>query len=92
MFKTKIEPYGTLPVCVADPGFGAFLIPGPGRGKKIRIRIPVCTESGSGMNNPDHISESLETVFGLKFGSGMEKIRARDKNPDPQHWYRYRYR
>jgi hypothetical protein len=44
--------------------------------------------SGSGMNNPDHISESLEKFFGLKyfnsmmliwdpgwekFGSGMEK-------------------
>jgi hypothetical protein len=40
--------------------------------------------SGSGMNNPDHISESLETIFGVKilkffdadpgwkkFGSGM---------------------
>ncbi len=46
------------------------------------------------MNNPDHISESLETVFGvkkklLKFfeadpGSGMEKIWIRDgKNWDP---------
>jgi hypothetical protein len=47
------------------------------------------------MNNPDHISESLETLFwGLKlfdsdpgwekFGSGMEKIRIRDgKNSDP---------
>jgi hypothetical protein len=48
--------------------------------------------SGSGMNNPDHISESLKTIFGLKylnsfmrtrdpewekFGSGMEK------NSDP---------
>jgi hypothetical protein len=22
--------------------------------------------SGSGMNNPDHISESLETIFGVK--------------------------
>jgi hypothetical protein len=43
--------------------------------------------SGSGMNNPDHISESLETIFGLKYlnslmrigdpGSGMEK------NSDP---------
>jgi hypothetical protein len=47
--------------------------------------------SGSGMNNPDHISESIETIFWvLKFfdadpgsgiflpldpGSGMEKIR-----------------
>jgi hypothetical protein len=42
--------------------------------------------SGSGMNNPNHISESLETIFfGLKYlkffnanpGSGMEK------NSDP---------
>jgi hypothetical protein len=45
--------------------------------------------SGSGMNNPDHISESLETIFGLKIlkffdsdpGSGMEKFRIRDKHP-----------
>jgi hypothetical protein len=44
------------------------------------------------MNNPDHISESLETVFWVKIlkffdadpGSGMEKIRIRDgKNSDP---------
>jgi hypothetical protein len=42
--------------------------------------------SGSEMNNPDHISESLETSFGDKIlklfdadpGSGMEKIRIRD--------------
>jgi hypothetical protein len=40
------------------------------------------------MNKPDHISESLETIFGLilKFfdvdpESGMEKIRIRDKHP-----------
>jgi hypothetical protein len=48
--------------------------------------------SGSGMNNPDHISESLETIFlGLKYlnfdadpGSGMGKIRIRaGKNSDP---------
>ncbi len=40
------------------------------------------------MNNPDHISENLETIFGLKYlkffdadpGSGMEKIRIRDKH------------
>jgi hypothetical protein len=47
---------------------------------------------GSGMNNPDHISESLETIFWVKIfkffdadpGSGMEKIRIRDgKNSDP---------
>jgi hypothetical protein len=41
------------------------------------------------MNNPEHISESLETIFGVKIrkffdadlGSGMEKIRIRDKHP-----------
>jgi hypothetical protein len=44
------------------------------------------------MTNPDHISESLETIFlGLKYlnslmqirdpESGMEKIRIRDKHP-----------
>ncbi len=51
------------------------------------------------MDNPDHISASLETIFWdkilkffyadrgwKKFGSGMEKIRIRDpgwKNSDP---------
>jgi hypothetical protein len=55
--------------------------------------------SGSGMNNQDHISESLETIFWVKilkfFDSdpvyGMEKVRIRDgknrirdgKNSDP---------
>jgi hypothetical protein len=48
--------------------------------------------SGSGKNNPDHISRSLETFFWakiLKFfdadpGSCMEKIRIRDeKNSNP---------
>ncbi len=51
------------------------------------------------MKIPDHISESLETIFGVKVlkffdvdadpgifltldpGSGMEKIRIRDKHP-----------
>jgi hypothetical protein len=47
------------------------LDPGSGMGKK----------SGSGiLDNPDHISESLETIFLVKIldadpGSGMEKIR-----------------
>jgi hypothetical protein len=49
------------------------------------------------MNIPDHISESLETIFWVKIlkffdedtGSGMGKIRIRDrKNLDPQHWVR----
>jgi hypothetical protein len=48
--------------------------PGFGMGKK------------SGSNEPDHISEILETIFGVKIikffdadpGSGMEKILLRD--------------
>jgi hypothetical protein len=48
------------------------------------------SESGSGINNPDHISKSLETIFWieiLKFfdadpGSRMEKIRIRDKHSE----------
>ncbi len=51
--------------------------------------------SDSGMNSPDHISESLETIFWIKLpklskffdadsGAGMEKIRIRDgRNSDP---------
>jgi|688.fasta_scaffold1380369_1 hypothetical protein len=52
--------------------------------------------SGSGINNADHISESLETLVGLKYlnslvrirdqkisdlGSGMEKFKIQDKHP-----------
>jgi hypothetical protein len=40
---------------VADPGPVAFLTPGSGMGKKSR--------SGSVMNIPDNIFESLETIF-----------------------------
>jgi hypothetical protein len=53
---------------------------------------------GSGMINPDHISESLETRFWVKIlkffdadpESGMEKIRIHNPGfginiPDPQH-------
>jgi hypothetical protein len=47
------------------------------------------SESGSGMNNPHHISEGLKTIFWLKYAnslmwirvSRMEKIRIRDKHP-----------
>jgi hypothetical protein len=64
-----------------------------GSGFEIRIRE----------NNSDHISESLEAIFRIKIlkffiadpGSGMEKIRIRDRKnsdpgsginiPDPQH-------
>jgi hypothetical protein len=80
---------------VADPDLrsDAFLTRGSGMGKK--------SGSGSGMNIPDHISQSLEKIFWVKVlwcGSGMKKIvfGIRDgKNsdpgpginiPDPQHW------
>jgi hypothetical protein len=58
-------------------------------------------KSGSGMNNPDHISESLKNNFCVKilkfflmwirdpgckkFGSGMEKVGSGINIPDPQH-------
>jgi hypothetical protein len=56
-------------------------------------------KSGSRMNNPDHISQSLETIFWVKLlkffdadldpGSGLEKIWIRDQGSginvqDPQ--------
>jgi hypothetical protein len=44
------------------PGSGAFLTPG-------WIQDPEWVKksgSGSGMNNPDHISDSLETIFWVK--------------------------
>ncbi len=43
---------------VADPGSGAFLTPGSGMGNE--------SESGSGMNIPDHFSESLKQFFWVK--------------------------
>jgi hypothetical protein len=42
-----------------DPGSGAFLTPG----------------SGSGINNSDHISETLEPIFGLKYFNSLMWIR-----------------
>jgi hypothetical protein len=30
---------------------------------------------GSGINNPDHISESLETIFGFKYFNSLMRIR-----------------
>jgi hypothetical protein len=70
--------YGSGIWCLFDPW-----IRDPGWVKK----------SGSGMNNSDHISESLETIFWVtilkfldvdgwkKIRSGMEKILIRDKHP-----------
>jgi hypothetical protein len=42
-----------------------LLDPGYGMGKK----------SGSGMNNPNHISENLETIFWLKYLNSLMRIR-----------------
>jgi hypothetical protein len=72
-----------------DPGSGAFLIPGS------RIRDGQKSGSGSGMNNPDHISECLETIFWevkiLKFFTANPRSGIQDgkkfgfgrKNTDP---------
>jgi hypothetical protein len=78
---------------VADIGSGAFLAPRSEMGKK----------SGSGMNNPDPISESLETIFWVqilkffdadpgweKFGSGMEKSRIRNTGRKVQYFTKLR--
>ena len=67
---------------VADPGSGAFLTPKSGMGKK--------SGSGSGMNNPDHISENLETIFWVKIlklfdaDPGWETYGSGINFPDPQ--------
>jgi hypothetical protein len=45
----------------------------PGSGIWIRDR----KKTGSGMNIPNHISESLETIFGLKI------LKLFDEDPDP---------
>jgi hypothetical protein len=47
---------------------------GSGMGKK--------SKSGSGMNIPDHISESLETIFWVS----NTKLKFFDTDADPQHW------
>jgi hypothetical protein len=56
---TQIRLDKTRVICsVADPGSGAFLTPGyGGMGKKSRSGF------GSGMNIPEHISKTLETIF-----------------------------
>jgi hypothetical protein len=67
-----IESYENYSVAYMDPGSGAFrhLDPGSGIGKK--------SVSGSGTNNPDQISESLETIFGLKYSNSLMRIWIRD--------------
>jgi hypothetical protein len=64
----QASPDQQLPVfcSAADSGSGAFLTPGSGRGKK--------SVSGSGKNIPDHISESLETIFWAKDRSHLDLV------------------
>jgi hypothetical protein len=59
----------SLLTSVANPdlGSGVFLTPVSGMGIK--------SGSGSGMNNPDHISECLETIFWLKYLNSLKLIR-----------------
>ena len=71
-----------------DPGSGAFLTPGSG------IRDGYKSGFGSGMNNPNHSSASLETIFWVKIhkffdadpGSGMEEIQIRDGKNSEAGW------
>jgi hypothetical protein len=75
-------------ILILDSLFFLPLDPGSGMGKKSG------SVSGSGMNNPDHISKSSETIryFGLKYlnsflrirDPGRKTIRIRDeRNSDP---------
>ena len=63
-------------------GSGAFLTPGSGMVKNWGY--------GSGMNNPDHISECLETIcfdvdprFGIRDGKNSDPGSGMEKNVDP---------
>jgi hypothetical protein len=78
---------------IRDPVAGASLTPG----SEIRGVSNQDPDPRSGLKIPDHISEILETVFGLKklkffdadkgsgiFWSGMEKFGSGINIPDPQ--------
>jgi hypothetical protein len=70
--KNNSDMYSTVRVLIIiisvadpDPGSGAFLDPGSRMQDGLKKRYPD-PGSGSGMKIPDHISESLETIFGSK--------------------------
>ncbi len=75
-----------LRIRIRDSGSGTFLSPGSGMGKK--------SGSVSGMNDQNHISESLETLFWVKIlknslmrirDPGWKKFGSGINIPDPQH-------
>jgi hypothetical protein len=83
--------FPVLRIRIRDPVPFWPLDPESGMGKK--------SGSGSVMNNPDHISEGLETFFGLKYFNSLLRIRDVKnsypgwkkcgfgiKIPDPQQW------
>ncbi len=48
---------------------------------RIRIRDGKKSKSGSGMNIPDNISESLETIFWLKYLNSLMRMRIQIQDP-----------
>ncbi len=75
----RIRPRDLVPFWPRDPEFGMVKKSG----------------SGSGMNKSDHISESLETILGLKYLNSLMRIRDPGWKKfgsginilDPQHWW-----
>ena len=55
-FLQDLKVFGFCSVADPDPGSGAFLTPGSGMGESQH------PDPGSGMNNPDDIFQSLETI------------------------------
>jgi hypothetical protein len=86
-FKTKMKVGGPSFLWPHEQccGSGIQCLFDPGIRDGLKIRIWIRDEQ------PDHISESLETIFWVKIlkffdsdpGSGMEKIWIRDKYPEP---------
>ena len=64
---------------VADPGSGAFLTPWIWDQGWVKNQDP---DFGSGMNIPDHISESLETIFGVKILNILRCVGIWIRNPE----------
>ncbi len=75
-FTAQHNPIQNLRIVGSSLLFSADPDPGCGMSKK----------SGSTMNNPDHISESLETIFWVKkYLNSLMRIRD-ERNSDPVSW------